>query len=262
MSNEIRNCILPDFDDVKYYNIDIINKELLFDVLEKICFSHVFHLAARTRIQPSFVNPMCYFNTNINGTLHLVEYCSKNNIPITYAGSSSHHSGKMKNPYTFTKDVGEEILTLYNTHFKLKSNVARFYNVYGPNQLLKGEYSTLIGKWINNYNTHVPFEIFGDGTKRRDFTHVDDICSALILIMNKKIFNVNFELGRGKNYSINEVAGMFGILDDVIYKQDKPGEAIDTLCKSNLAKKLLGWAPRKNLKDYIEQEIENLKTKL
>ena len=62
----------------------------------------------------------------------------------------SHHSGKFKNPYTFSKDVGEEILQLFAKNYGLKYSIARFYNVYGPNQLLEGGYTTLIGRWINN----------------------------------------------------------------------------------------------------------------
>ena len=61
------------------------------------------------------------FDTNFNGTYKIVKYCTENNIPLIYAGSSSHHSGKFSNPYTFSKDMGEEIIQLYQKHFKLKS---------------------------------------------------------------------------------------------------------------------------------------------
>ena len=80
-----------------------------------------------------------------------------------------------KNPYTFSKDIGEEIIKLYQEHFNLKSSIVRFYNVYGPHQLIEGGYTTLIGRWLNNIKNDLPCEIYGDGEKRRDFTHVDDI---------------------------------------------------------------------------------------
>jgi len=227
-----------------YYDVDITTCTFEVD------FDIVFHMAAIARIQPSFKNPKEYFNTNANGTLNISEYCSKNNIPLVYAGSSSHHSGKFKNPYTFSKDMGEEIIKLYQKHFNLQSSVVRFYNVYGPYQLTEGGYTTLIGRWLNNIKNDLPCEIYGDGEKRRDFTHVDDIVEGLIQIMEQKEYNHIFELGRGKNYSVNEVANMMGILP--IYKENKPGEAQDTLADSSWANIILNWEPKINLEDYIK----------
>ena len=227
-----------------YYDVDITTCTFEVD------FDIVFHMAAIARIQPSFKNPKEYFNTNANGTLNISEYCSKNNIPLIYAGSSSHHSGKFKNPYTFSKDIGEEIIKLYQKHFNLQSSVVRFYNVYGPYQLTEGGYTTLIGRWLNNIKNNLPCEIYGDGEKRRDFTHVDDIVEGLIQIMEQKEYNHIFELGRGKNYSVNEVANMMGVLP--IYKEDKPGEAQNTLADSSWANIILNWEPKINLEDYLK----------
>ena len=210
----------------------------------------IFHMAAIARIQPSFKDPLNYFETNATGTLKIAQYCAKNNVPLIYAGSSSHHSGKFKNPYTFSKDIGEEITQLFNQHFGLKSSIARFYNVYGPHQLTKGGYATLIGRWLNNIENGHECEIYGDGSKRRDFTHVDDIVDGLIKIMLNQSFGHVFEFGRGKNYSVNEVADMFNIKPK--YTDDKPGEAQETLADYSLAKQKLNWEPKKNLKDYID----------
>ena len=194
----------------------------------------VFHMAAIAQLQPSFKNPIEYFNTNANGTMQLAEHCAKNNIPIIYAGSSSHHSGKYKNPYTFSKDVGEEVLELFKRCFNLRYSIARFYNVYGPYQLTEGGYTTLIGRWINNIEKGLPCEIYGDGEQRRDFTHVDDIVDALIRIMEKQQYFIDS----------NEI--------EPTYKDAKPGEARHTLCKSHAAHKLLNWIPQKDLLHYIQ----------
>jgi UDP-glucose 4-epimerase len=215
----------------------------------------IFHLAAISRIQPSFKRPKDYFDVNANGTLCLSEWCVKNNIPLIYAGSSSKHNGKFKNPYTFSKDIGEEIIMLYQHHYNLQSTIARFYNVYGSHQLLEGGYTTLIGRWINNINNNLPCVIYGDGEQRRDFTHVDDIVDALILIMEKKAYGYEFELGRGKNYSVNEVAEMFDITP--VYDLPKEGEAKETLNTSIKAKTILDWEPKKELFDYIKSLNEN-----
>lgn len=235
--NEIEGC--------KYFTGDIEN---IHHVWEKIDI--VFHLAAIARIQPSFKQPEEYIRTNFTGTYEVVKYCLKNNIPLIYAGSSSKHSGRYKNPYTFSKDLGEDIIKLYQEHYGLKSSITRFYNVYGPHQLLKGGYTTLIGRWINNIQNGTQCEIYGDGEQRRDFTHVDDIVDALILIMKKQAYGYEFELGRGKNYSVNEVAKMFNI--NPIYKEAKPGEARNTLNQDNTAREILDWNPQKDLLDYIK----------
>ena len=209
----------------------------------------VYHLAAKARIQPSFEVPEEYFRVNYEGTLNIIKLCLKENISLIYAGSSSHHSGKFSNPYTFSKDMGEEIIQLYRKHFKLRASIVRFYNVYGPHQLTEGGYTTLIGKWMNNLKKDIPCEIYGNGEKRRDFTHVDDIVRGLIKILEKGTYYDDFEFGRGQNYSINEVAKMFNITP--IYLKDKPGEAQNTLCDNSTAKKLLNWSPTINLEDYI-----------
>lgn len=237
-SNHQEGC---EYKEANIYNFDWRNE--IYDI--------VFHMAAVARIQPSFENPIECFNTNANGTMEIAEHCAKYNIPIIYAGSSSHHSGRYKNPYTFSKDIGEEALELFFKCFGLRYAIARFYNVYGPYQLTEGGYTTLIGRWINNIESGLPCEVYGDGEQRRDFTHIDDIVDALIKIMEKRCYGHTFELGRGKNYSVNEVAKMFKITPT--YKEAKPGEARDTLCDDEIAKTLLSWKPQKELVDYISK---------
>tara|TARA_B110000495_G_C22932376_1_gene545106 strand:+ start:319 stop:1161 length:843 start_codon:yes stop_codon:yes gene_type:complete len=214
----------------------------------------IYHLAAKARIQPSFKQPLEYIRVNYEGTLNLIKLCINRNIPLIYAGSSSHHSGKLSNPYTFSKDMGEEIIQLYRKHFNLRASIVRFYNVYGPYQLTEGGYTTLIGRWMNNIKKNIPCEIYGDGSKRRDFTHVEDITNGLIKILEKGTYLDDYEFGRGKNYSVNEVAKMFGIIPK--YKKNKPGEAQNTLCDNSIAKELLNWNPIINLKDYIYNQTK------
>jgi len=241
-SNHVKGC--------KYVEFDIRN---IKDYSEWGKFDVVYHLAALARIQPSFKTPIKTFETNANGTILIAEYCVKNNIPLFYAGSSSHHSGKFKNPYTYSKEIGEEIIKLYREHYGLKASIARFYNVYGPSHLKEGAYCTVIGKWETAFENNLPLTIYGDGAKRRDFTHVEDIVNALILIYEKQEWGHVFELGRGINYSIQEVANLYP--SKVIYEDDKPGEALTTLCTDTLAKKVLGWEPTLNIEDYINQYL-------
>lgn len=216
-------------------------------------FDIVYHLAAIARIQPSFADPEDYFTTNANATMKLAKYCAENNTPLVYAGSSSHHSGKYKNPYTFSKDIGEEIIQLFQQHYNLKATVVRFYNVYGPYHLKEGGYTTLIGAWEKRIEEGLPLVIYGDGTKRRDFTHVDDIVDGLVLVNTKQAWNSTFELGRGLNYSVKEIADAFRA--EVEYGENKPGEADITLCTDVTAREVLGWNPQKDIINYIKEYL-------
>lgn len=235
----------------EYINMDIRNihdyKWLGIDI--------VFHLAAIARIQPSFHEPKDYFTTNVNGSLNLIHWCSQNNIPLVYAGSSSKYSGRFKNPYTFSKDIGEDIVTLYQQHYNLKASITRFYNVYGPYQLEEGGYSTVIGIWLKAFKEKKPLLVTGDGEQRRDFTHVDDIVDALYKIGDQNAWGYEFELGRGINYSLNELVKLTGTLPQ--YIPQRPGEARETLNTDTLAKEILDWEPKVNIKSYIKDEFNS-----
>jgi len=236
-------------EGAEYLNYDIRN----ITNYDWIKPEFVFHMAAIARIQPSFEKPQEYFEVNALGTMKLVDWCTKAQVPVVYAGSSSKHSGKFKNPYTFSKDIGEDIIKLYQKHYGLQASIARFYNVYGPHQLTEGGYTTLIGKWLNSWKNREQFVIYGDGEQRRDFTHVDDIVDALLLVMQKQAYGFEFELGRGKNYSVNEVLQMFYQTAD--YLPARPGEALTTLNTDSTAREILGWNPSRNLENYLKELI-------
>ena len=238
-----------------YVNADIRNLEEHSDAFWQK-FDVVYHLAAIARIQPSFSQPIEYFDTNAMATMKLAKICVDCNIPIIYAGSSSHHSGKFKNPYTFSKDIGEEVIKLFQQQYNLNASIARFYNVYGPHHLKQGGYCTLLGNWERCLETGEQIVIYGDGSKRRDFTHVDDIVDALIMIFEQHQWGYEFELGRYKNYSVSDIAKLYNI-SNIEYLDDKPGEADETLCTDMTAQNVLGWEPCKNVDEYIKSYNEN-----
>ena len=238
-----------------YYNADICDYKSFDNFIEDADL--VFHLAALPRIQPSFKYPSITFKTNVEGTINLLDWCKDKNIALVYAGSSSTHGGVYKNPYTFTKWQGEELCKLYSKVYSLQIAICRFYNVYGPYQLTQGEYCTVIGIFERQRKNNEELTITGDGEQRRDFTHVDDIVDGLIkcgidLITddNSKANGETFEFGRGINYSINEVANMFG--GEKKHIPQKKGEVRDTLCVDLKANELLNWNPKRNLEDYIK----------
>ena len=254
-------------DGCHYYYGDISNKYFWClsanDECEVTCEHEIekpdviFHLAALARIQPSFKNPHEVFKVNALGTENVLEYARRDNIPVIYAGSSSTHGDHYANPYTFTKWQGELLCEMYNKVYNLPTVITRFYNVYGPHQILDGAYAAVIGIFENLYNNNKTLTVTGDGEQRRDFTHVEDIvdgivrCATNIEVASGK----TFELGRGKNYSINEITEMFG-QEEVEYIPERPGEMRVTLCKSVEARELLGWNPKIDIKEYIEHFIQ------
>ena len=220
----------------------------------------IFHLAALARIQPSLKKPTKTIHNNFISTLNVLEYARNMKAKIIYSGSSTFHHGLYGSPYAWSKYSGEQLCELYNKVYDISTAIARFYNVYGPHQLEDGEYATVIGIFEKQFRDNKPFTIVGTGEQRRDFTHIDDIVDALILMSEKELECEIFELGRGKNYSINEVASMFGdSCHSRVYLPQRSGEYPFTLADNTLAKNTLGWNPRKRLVDYITKWSEENK---
>jgi UDP-glucose 4-epimerase len=239
-----------DCPGIEYHFVDI-TEHTNYSFLIQDC-DVIFHLAALPRIQPSFETPTESFKSNVLGTMNILEWARKNgNIPVIYAGSSSTHGGVYSNPYTHTKWQGEELCKMYNKIYDLPVTICRFYNVYGPHQLTEGEYCTVLGIFENQVKQGLPLTITGDGEQRRDFTHVDDIVDGLVRCYLLKGYN-EFELGRGKNYSINEIADAFGDHPRE-YVDEWLGEMRETLCTDTKAKEELGWKPTRDIIEYIKE---------
>ena len=221
----------------------------------------IFHVGAVARIQPSLKNPVFTINNNFNSTLNVLDWARRKNIPVVFAGSSSKHHGLWGSPYAWSKFGGEQLCELYNKVYGLPTSICRFYNVYGPHQLEGGTYATLVGIFEKLHREGKPLTITGTGEQRRDFTHVDDIVDGLIRCGNSLIDGDSgvsgevFELGRGQNHSINEVANMFGEDYPKEYIPARKGEYDVTLADYSKANKLLGWKPTLNLKDYVNEVV-------
>jgi UDP-glucose 4-epimerase len=239
-----------------YYETDLskilkLEKKLLIETLENGEFDCIYHLGALARIQPSLISPAHHISNNFNSTLHILEYARLKNIQIVYAGSSSKHHGLYGSPYAWSKWGGEELCKLYSRVYGLSTTICRFYNVYGLYQLDSGEYATVIGIFEKQFRKGFPLTITGDGEQRRDFTHVDDIVDGLIACFGKDFKAEFFELGRGVNYSINEVAEMFGANYPKKYIPKRKGEYPFTLADYSKAEAMLDYKPTQNLKEYL-----------
>jgi len=244
----------------EYHNVDLQEHPLEYVKMEKPDI--IYHLAAKARILPSIQNPLHTMKNNVDSMIHVLDYARSKNVPVVYAGSSSVVGDIYSNPYTLSKFYGEELCKMYSEVYKTPISICRFYNVYGKYQLTEGAYCTLIGIFERLYNNNQPLTITGDGEQRRDFTHVDDIVDGLIRCgkgLNSSgdrlvIMGKTFELGRGKNYSVNEIADTFGDYPRE-YIDVRPGEMRNTLNTDTMAKDMLGWNPKGDVIDYIKNNI-------
>jgi UDP-glucose 4-epimerase len=221
-------------------------------------FDYCIHLAAQSRVQPSFEDPEESFRVNAKGTLKVMEWARKNNIKVIYAGSSSKHHDPSDSPYAMTKYLGEEICKLYQKSYDVDVEISRFYNVYGPYEPLDEKFGNVMGIWRCKAKEGKPLPIVGNGEQRRDFTHVDDIVSGLIKIASSNIKHQDaWEMGSGINYSINELFEMFRLKFNVtsINIEDQPGNYRKTLRTNDDMLNKLNWSPS----DQLNQYIQNLK---
>ena len=238
-------------DGVKYINADIETIEYIKGDDFDLCF----HLAALSRIQPSFENPTDTFRVNVRGTEAVMEWALHNKVKVVYAGSSSRWHDPYQSPYACFKHMGEEIFKLYKKVYDLDAEICRFYNVYGPDEIIEGDWAAVIGIWRRQVRDGEKITIVGDGEQRRDFTHVDDIVSALILVAEGTSKHEDaWELGTGLNYSINEVYALFKEKFpniESIYLPDQPGNYRKTLRENDDMLDKFGWKPTDKLKEYI-----------
>jgi|TARA_B100001057_G_C22760640_1_gene915605 UDP-glucose 4-epimerase len=241
---------LNEVKGVKYYNLDI-------EEIEKIKeddFDTCFHLAAQSRVQPSFENPQESIRVNVNGTMRVVEWAKNKNVKVIYAGSSSKHHDPSDSPYAMTKFLGEEICKLYKKSFNVNVEIARFYNVYGPYEPLDEKFGNVIGIWQVKAIKNLPLPIVGDGNQKRDFTHVFDIIDGLLKISSSKIKHDDaWEIGSGVNYSINELYEMFKQKYNAssVNIPDQRGNYRETLRVNDDLINLLNWKPKDRLREYI-----------
>ena len=238
-------------DGCLYYDYD-----LSYNYVRDGEYDVIFHLAALARIQPSLKSPHKALFNNFVSTLNILEYSRQNDIRFVYAGSSSVHHGLFESPYAWSKFSGEDLCKLYSNVYDTNTAICRFYNVYGPHQIEDGTYATVLGIFQKQYREGKSLTIVGDGEQRRDFTHVEDIVDGLVKSSQQPFRGEIFELGSGVNFSINEIADMFGKDYSIEYIEKRSGEYDVTLCDYTLANKVLRWKPTRNVKDYIQSFVE------
>lgn len=244
------------------YKIDICDYQSMESIFINI--DAVFHVASDARIQPAILNPKRSIENNVLGTLNMLELSRKNNVQkFVYSSTSSAYGKKSAipnvetqpsdplTPYSTAKVFGENLCRVYNNLYSVNTISFRYFNVYGDRQPLKGQYAPVIGLFQKQKNNNQALTIVGDGTQRRDFTHVSDIVEANILALSMSDgFGEVYNIGYGKNYSILEIASM--ISDKIEFIPPRPGEVDQTLSNTDKFKSKTKWDPKVSLNDWIK----------
>ena len=239
--NEVEGC--------QYHSGDIENISLM----DKD-FNLIFHLAALSRIQPSFNNPEETFRVNTIGTQKVCEFARLTGAKVIYSGSSSRWHNPYQSPYAACKHMGEEACKMYKKTYGMDIEIVRFYNVYGPGEIVDGDWAAVIGKWRRQVRDGNPITIVGDGEQRRDFTYIDDIIDGLWKIGMKDVKHDDaWELGTGNNYSINQIYEWFKerFYVESINLPEQSGNYKETIRENDDSLKQLNWKPTDQLKNYI-----------
>jgi len=228
----------------------------------------VFHLAARSRIQPTVNNPSECFSVNVLGTQRVLDCSRLAGVKrVVYSASSSYYGHESKppfiesapkgcaTPYSLSKWQGEEVCELYTKLYGLSTISLRYFNVYGPREPLKGEYAPVMGLFKRQKAAGHPMTIVGNGNQRRDFTHISDAVEANLLAAEKLNVTGPVNIGTGCNYSINDLADMIG--GERVYVPERTGETRETLANNMRACEELHWKPRISLCDYLNENVKN-----
>ena len=253
-------------DNAEYHNYDIRDAATrsLYDNVD-----YVFHIAAEARIGPSIENPIEAVSINSVGTCTVLQYAREAGVKrVVYSSTSSAYGlqepphvealpDDCLNPYSVSKVNGEKLCTMYTNLFGLETIIFRYFNVYGNRQPLKGQYAPVIGIFLRQLDREEQLTIVGDGEQRRDFVNVLDVVNANILAATKKLdkdaFGQVYNVGTGKNYSVNEIASF--ISDNTINIDARPGEANITLAHISRIQGTLGWEPTIKVEDWIKEVL-------
>ncbi len=212
----------------------------------------IYHLGEYSRVEKSLEEPALVWDLNKEGTFGVVEFWRKRGGKLIYAGSSTKFGdgglGRMQSPYAWTKASNTEFVQNYAGWYGLTYAVTYFYNVYGPGER-EGAYGTLIEIFRQKHVRKEPLTVVIPGTQKRNFTHIDDIITGLILV-GEKGDGDEFGLGADESYSVLDVARLFG--GDIVMLPERKGNRMDAILDTSRAR-ALGWAPKKKLTDYITE---------
>ena len=253
--------------DTLNVNIDITDYKAL-----KKAFTgadYIFHCAAEARIGPAIENPVNALNINTIGTCNVLQCAREVKAKkVLYSSTSSGYGlneapnvetqpDDCLNPYSVSKIAGEKLCKMYTDLYGLNTIIFRYFNVFGERAPRKGQYAPVTGIFLRQKAAGEPLTIVGDGEQRRDYIYVKDVANANIMAAisnpDDDAYGQVYNVGSGKNYSVNEIASL--ISDDTINIPPRIGEARNSLANIDKIQKTFAWKPEVDVEQWIKTQL-------
>jgi UDP-glucose 4-epimerase len=233
---------------------------------------YVFHFAGIGDIVPSIEKPTAYMQTNVQGTVRVLEASRFAGVQkVVYAASSScyglaatptreDHPIDPMYPYALSKYQGEQAAFHWHKVYGLPVNSVCIFNAYGTRVRTTGVYGAVFGVFFKQKLAGKPYTVVGDGTQSRDFIYVSDVAEAFFAAADTEITGERFNIGAGNPQSINRLIELLG--GDVVYLPKRPGEPDCTWADIKKITSELNWKPTIDFKDGVAKmvaEIDNWK---
>ncbi len=226
---------------------------------------HVFHFAGVGDIVPSIEQPVEYMETNVQGTVRVLEAARRAGArKLVYAASSScyglaatptreDHPINPLYPYALSKYLGEQSALHWHRVYDLPVNSIRIFNAYGPRVRTTGAYGAVFGVFFRQKLGGKPFTVVGDGTQTRDFLYVTDVARAFLAAADTDLTGEIWNLGAGNPQSVNRLVELIG--GDVTYVPKRPGEPDCTWADIGKIQSDLGWKPTVSFQDGVARML-------
>ena len=260
---------------------DIRDYDSVFNVVKKS--NTVIHLAALIGIPYSYISPLAYTRTNIDGTYNILEASKQSNVDQTIITSTSEIYGTAKyipidelhpvnaqSPYAASKIAADQLALSYYRSYNLPLKIIRPFNTYGPRQSARAIIPTIIPQMLNKKK----FILLGNTFTKRDLTYVSEVCSAFFEVFKcSKLLGETVNVGTNKSVAIKELVFYLNkILDtktkikiDKKRQRPKKSEVLNLVCNNKKLIKTTKWKTKINIKLGLErtllwfQDPENLK---
>lgn len=259
------------FDNFIFHKINITNLSQLEKIFTQNTFDAIINLAARAGVRTSLNNPWIYMDTNIIGTLNLLELCRKYNIKKFVLASTSSIYGETDlpfiedkktdcplSPYAASKKGAEAICYTYHYLYGIDVSIPRYFTVYGPAGRPDMSYF-IFTKKINNDEV---ISVYGDGFQQRDFTYIDDIAQGTIAALKPlgyHIINLGSDHPVKLKYIIKLIEENLNKKAKINYFPKHPADVSATWADINKAKELLSWEPRVEIEEGIQGTVDWMK---
>jgi UDP-glucose 4-epimerase len=240
---------------VSYINGETKNIDSLINFIPDI----IYHLGEYSRVEQSFDDIEKVWSSNKDGIFAVLQFCRKTKSKLVYAGSSTKFAdgriGRSQSPYAWTKASNTELVENYSDWFGIKYAIVYFYNVYGGREISHGRYATLVALFKERYLQNKTLTVVKPGTQLRNFTHIEDIISGLVLVGEKGLGD-NYGIGCSQSYSILNIAKMFG--SEIEFLPERKGNRMSASVVCDKTKDL-GWEESHSIEGYIRDIVNECK---